>query len=84
MDAAEAHRQLIWATGARPGSPSAVSTPPAGYADAVWKLVETAEEVIDNDGREVWLTSGEIELDQWTQRLTEAAAAVRRQLGGTP
>lgn len=83
MDAAEAHRQLIWATGARSGPPPEVSTPPAEYADAVRKLVETAEEVTDDDGREVWLTSGEIELDQWTQRLTDAAAVVRRQLGGT-
>ena len=52
------------------------------FADTVRKLVETAEEVTDEDGREVWLTSGEVELDQWTQRLTDAAAVVRRQLGG--
>lgn len=45
------------------------------------KLVETAEEVSDDDGREVWLTAGEVELDQWTQRLLDAAAAVRHQLG---
>lgn len=52
------------------------------FVATVTKLVETAEEVIDEDGREVWLTSGEVELDQWTQRLTDAAAVVRRQLGG--
>jgi len=51
-------------------------------ADAVRKLAETAEEVVDDDGREIWLTAGEVELDQWTQRLTDAAAVVRRQLGG--
>jgi hypothetical protein len=52
------------------------------FADAVHKLAETAEEVVDDDGREIWLTAGEVELDQWTQRLTDAAAVVRRQLGG--
>lgn len=52
------------------------------FADAARKLVETAEEVVDQDGREIWLTAGEVELDQWTQRLTDAAAVVRRQLGG--
>jgi hypothetical protein len=51
------------------------------FADAVRKLVETAEEVVDDGGREVWMTAGEVELDQWTQRLTDAAAVVRRQLG---
>lgn len=48
---------------------------------AVRKLTEIAEEVTDDDGREIWLTAGEVELDQWTSRLTEAAAIVRRQLG---
>lgn len=52
------------------------------FVRAVVKLAETAEEVIDQDGREVWLTAGEVELDQWTQRLSDATAVVRRQLGG--
>jgi hypothetical protein len=52
-----------------------------GFADAVRKLAEAAEEAVDDDGREIWLTAGEVELDQWTQRLTDAAVVVRRQLG---
>lgn len=131
MDAAEAHRQLTDATGARqpyappleepaaiePDSAQAVdpghgalveperieatgTVLPDGlnglaralgfageraeaFAAAARDLVEVAEEVIDDDGREVWMTAGEVELDQWTQRLTDAAATVRRQLGGT-
>lgn len=52
------------------------------FVDAVTKLAEVAEEVTNDDGREIWMTAGEVELDQWTQRLTDAAAVVRRQLGG--
>jgi hypothetical protein len=128
VDAAEAHRQLIQATGAQPYAPileepaalepgsaqavepghGALVEPPRieatgtvlpgglngvalafghatsaleEFADSVRKLVETAEEVTDDDGREVWMTAGEVELDQWTQRLVDAAAVVRRKLG---
>ena len=51
------------------------------FVAAVRKLADAAEEVTNDDGREIWMTAGEVELDQWTQRLTDATAAVRRQLG---
>lgn len=129
MDAAEAHRQLTDATGARqpygpplevpapaePGSAQAVdpghgalveperievtgTVLPDGlngvaaafghatsaledFAVNVRHLADVAESVVDQDGREVWMTAGEVELDQWTQNLVDAAAVVRRQLG---
>jgi len=51
------------------------------FVAAVRKLADAAEEVTNDDGREIWMTAGEVELDQWTQRLTDASAVVRRQLG---
>lgn len=53
------------------------------FAGSVQKLVDVAEELVDDDGREIWLTAGEVELDQWATRLTDAAADVRRQLSGS-
>lgn len=125
MDADEAHRALMTATGGQPYAPRleepVAQEPSAGqaldpghgalveperivaadginavavafghatsaleeFADAARKLAEAAEEVVDQDGREIWMTAGEIELDQWTQRLTDAAAVVRRQIGAS-
>jgi hypothetical protein len=51
------------------------------FTVAVRELLEALDDLVDQDGREIWLTAGEVELDQWTQRLTDAAAVVRRQLG---
>ena len=51
------------------------------FAANVRHLADVAGAVVDQDGREVWMTSGEVELDQWTQNLVDAAAVVRRQLG---
>lgn len=79
MDAAEAHDQLSQVTGCRRSHDELEV-----LADAVRKLADVASEVVDDDGREIWLSAEEVELDQWTQRLIDATAVVRRLLGGKP
>lgn len=54
------------------------------FVASVAHLAEAAESVVDQDGREIWMTAGEVELDQWTQNLVNATAAVRRKLGRQP
>lgn len=51
------------------------------FTSSVRDLLEVLDQLVDQDGREVWLTSGEVELDQWTQHVLDARDAVRRQLG---
>jgi hypothetical protein len=54
------------------------------FTVAVRELLEALDEFVDQDGREIWLRAGEVELDQWTQRVIDARDGIRRQLGTAP
>jgi hypothetical protein len=45
-------------------------------------LLDVLEDLVDDDGREIWLTATEVELDQWAARVIEERNAVRRSLRG--
>ena len=51
------------------------------FTVAVRDLLEALDDFVDQDGREIWLRAGEVELDQWAGRVIDARDSVRRQLG---
>lgn len=45
-------------------------------------LLEVLDDLVDQDGREIWMTATEVELDQFVGRVIEERDAVRRSLRG--
>lgn len=110
MDATDAHRKLIEATGGTQAAlagravtgvgspivvhPAAVNGIAAAFGNAmasletfvagVRELLDALGELVDDDGREIWMRAGEVELDQWAGRVILARDAVRRDLGSRP
>jgi hypothetical protein len=83
VDPAEAHRVGLTVTGQAYRSP-VVATSDAFQrlaADAR-SLLEVLDGLVDDDGREIWMTAGEVELDQWVEHVIEARDAFRRSLRG--
>lgn len=45
-------------------------------------LLDVLDDLVDDDGREIWLRAGEVELDQFVAHVIEERDAVRRSLRG--
>lgn len=50
------------------------------FLECASELLDQLDEVEDDDGRAIWLTAGEVELDQWLARLVAARDAMRDRL----
>jgi hypothetical protein len=97
MDSAEAHRVSQAVTGqpvVTAGTGLLVSANRAarsfdGLLDAMSKmsgavdaLLEALDDLVDDEGREIWLRAGEVELDQWAEGVINCRDALRRAVRG--
>jgi hypothetical protein len=94
MDSAEAHAVAQRATGCAPAMAEAIHGAAAlgdafsellkvvnAFAASVGALMIELEKLEDPAGRPIWMTAGEVELDQWLSRVSAAQVAVREHLG---
>lgn len=49
-------------------------------AEAAGALVALLGDFVDQDGREIWLSAGEVELDQWAGQVIAARDALAKRL----
>lgn len=47
---------------------------------ATLALLDLLDELEDDDGRQVWMVAGEVELDQWVDRVARARDRLRKLL----
>lgn len=93
MDAADQHAALIRATGGQPYGPPLL--PAANglarsfgeamasigdFLECTSELLDQLDLIEDDDGRAIWITAGEVELDQWLGRVAAARDAMRDRL----
>lgn len=72
---AGAHEQLQRATGA--GLPAAVSQI-ATVSSAALALLDLLDALEDDDGRQIWMVAGEVELDQWVEKVARTRDELRK------
>ena len=77
-DSADAHEQLQRVTGA--AGLSGVLTQISSMSEAAYALLDLLDELEDDDGRQVWMVDGEVELDQWVEKVARARDELRRVL----
>lgn len=50
------------------------------FLECAGEVLDQLDQIEDDDGRAIWLTAGEVELDQWLGRLVAARDAMRDRL----
>lgn len=53
---------------------------PAEVTPATLALLDLLDELEDDDGRQIWMVAGEVELDQWVDRVARARDRLRKLL----
>lgn len=53
---------------------------PDEVTPATLALLDLLDELEDDDGRQVWMVAGEVELDQWVDRVARARDRLRKLL----
>lgn len=53
---------------------------PDEVTPATMALLDLLDELEDDDGRQVWMVAGEVELDQWVDRVARARDRLRKLL----
>jgi hypothetical protein len=54
--------------------------PAPDLTEVASELLDQLDQIEDDDGRPIWLTASEVELDQWVARVTSARGALRDRL----
>lgn len=53
---------------------------PDEVTPATLALLDLLDELEDDDGRQIWMVAGEVELDQWVDRVARARDRLRKLL----
>lgn len=75
-----AAHSLISAPIAAVGALSEITNLVSRFATAAVEVLALLDQLEDDEGRQIWMTSGEVELEQWLDRVTKARDALAKAL----